>query len=103
MRFAKGDLVRIKSLPEILQQLDESRKMTGKEDGHLTFADRMEVYCGTVCEISLAFHNDSGFERYLIDADGGRWYWSVGMLEDFCSDEGVVVQYTVDELFGMME
>lgn len=103
MRFAKGDLVRIKSLPEILQQLDGNRRMTGKEDGPLAFPRSMEAYCGRCCTISCAFHNDYGFERYRIDADGGEWYWSVNMFEDCCSDEGVVVQHTFDELFGIME
>ena len=103
MRFAKGDIVRIKSLPEILQRLDENRKMTGKEDGRLFFPSEMDVFCGMYCTISSAFHNDEGSERYRINADGGRWLWSVNMFEDYCSDEGVVVQYTVDDLFGMME
>lgn len=103
MRFAKGDIVRIKSLPEILQQLDEGRRMTGKEDGPLLFPRGMEVYCGMYCTISDARHNDSGYERYRINEDGGIWCWSVNMFEDCCSDEGVVVQYTFDELFGMTE
>ena len=103
MRFAKGDIVRIKSLPEMLQQLDEGRRMTGKEDGPLLFTRGMEVYCGMYCKISGALHSGGGFERYRIDADNGAWYWSVNMFEDYCSDEGVVVQYTFDELFGMTE
>ena len=103
MRFAKGDIVRIKSLPEILQRLDEGRQMTGKEDGLLSFPRAMEVYCGSSCTISYAFFNHNGFERYRIDADGGAWNWSVNMFEDCGSDEGVVVQYTFDELFDMTE
>lgn len=103
MRFAKGDIVRIKSLPEVLQQLDENRTTTGIEDGHLYFPRAMEAYCGMYCTISSAFQNSDRFERYRIDADGGEWYWSVNMFEDCCSDEGVVVQYAFDELFGMME
>jgi hypothetical protein len=103
MRFAKGDIVRIKSLPEMLQQLDEGRAMTGKEDGRLSFPKDMEVYCGMYCTISRAFHNPDGFERYYIDADGRKWYWSVNMFEEDYSQEDVDVQYSIDILFDAME
>lgn len=103
MRFAKGDIVRIKSLPEILQQLDGNRRMTGKEDGHLAFPRDMEVYCGMYCTISCAFHNPDGFERYYIDKDDRKWYWSVNMFEEDYSQEDVDVQYSIDILFDAME
>lgn len=103
MRFAKGDIVRIKSLPEILQQLDENRQMAGKEDGLLSFPRAMEVYCGMYCTISQVCHNYDGFERYKIDADGGEWNWSVNMFEEDYSQEDVDVQYSIDILFDTME
>lgn len=48
--------------------------------GASRFVELMEEYKGQTAEIIIAYEADG--DGYIIDIDGGVWFWSAEMFED---------------------
>lgn len=68
MKYKVGDKVKIRK-----DLIDEENY------GSVNFVEPMEEYKGQTAEITMTY--DDGKDGYLIDIDGGVWYWSAEMFE----------------------
>ena len=76
MKYKVGDKVKINSLVWYNKNRNEYSSVV--QNG-ISFTYSMSEYCGKIATITSI---GSDNEHYIIDVDGGEWYWYDWMLED---------------------